>query len=154
MKTIKQIADEIGVSKQRVYRFIRKNRISDVHHDAGMMWCDEVTEKMILQHFNDFYHTGEAHQDVHQTTSLDTVIAMLQKELDMKNEQIKLLNERLSETTAALVVAQQSAQAAQLLHVGTMQKQLIEGGKSPNEPEAAQASFWRRLFGRRSEKTG
>ena len=59
---------------------------------------------------------------------------MLQKELDRKNEQLSVkdkqiteLNARLSECSAALVAAQQTAQAAQALHAGTIQQQLIDG---------------------------
>ena len=63
-------------------------------------------------------------------------LAMLQKELDRKNEQLSVkdkqiteLNARLSECSAALVAAQQTAQAAQALHAGTLQQQqqLIDG---------------------------
>ena len=50
---------------------------------------------------------------------------MLQKELEIKNEQIKELNERLSECSAALMVAQQTAQAAQALHAGTIQQRRL-----------------------------
>ena len=32
-KTIKQIADELGVSKQRVYRFIKQNCINEAHQN-------------------------------------------------------------------------------------------------------------------------
>ena len=42
-------------------------------------------------------------------------------------KQIKELNERLSECSAALLAAQQTAQAAQALHAGTIQQQLTDG---------------------------
>lgn len=48
----------------------------------------------------------------------------------MKDKQITELNARLSECSAALVAAQQTAQAAQALHAGTLQQQqqqLIDG---------------------------
>lgn len=54
---------------------------------------------------------------------------MLQKELDRKNEQLAVkdkqieeLNARLAEVSLALVAAQQTAQAAQALHAGTIQQ--------------------------------
>ena len=59
---------------------------------------------------------------------------MLQKELDRKNEQLAVkdkqieeLNARLSECSAALVAAQQTAQAAQALHAGTIRQQITDG---------------------------
>ena len=53
---------------------------------------------------------------------------MLQRELDIKNEQIKELNARLAESNAALVEAQQTAHAAEALHAGTIQQRLITDG--------------------------
>jgi light-regulated signal transduction histidine kinase (bacteriophytochrome) len=49
------------------------------------------------------------------TNHVDVLIAMLQRELEVKNEQIEKLS-------TALVAAQESAQAAQALHAGTMRK--------------------------------
>lgn len=52
---------------------------------------------------------------------------MLWKELEAKkNKQIEDLNARLAEVSSALVMAQQTAQAAQALHAGTIQQQFIE----------------------------
>ena len=65
-------------------------------------------------------------------TSETVLISMLQKELDRKNEQLDVkdkqiaeLNARLSECSAALMVAQQTAQAAQALHAGTIQQRRL-----------------------------
>ena len=142
MKTIKQIADSLGVDKQRVYRYIRKNNINESHQDAGVMWYDETAEKLIISHFTENNPASRCTSDTNHAASLDMVIAMLKDELDTKNEQIKELNARLSETTAALLAAQQSAQAAQLLHAGTMQDKLSGG----NEPAK---SFLSRIFRRK-----
>lgn len=150
MKTIKQMAAALGVDKQRVYRYIRKNRISETHQSNGVMYYDETAEMAITQHFSDVDHINESHHKSHQTASINTVIDILKMELDMKNAQIKDLNERLAETTAALVAAQQSAQAAQLLHAGTMQKQLTDGVGDSAEPDAPTRGFFARIFGRKN----
>ena len=67
-------------------------------------------------------------------TSETTLIAMLQSELEHKNQQLEVkdkqieeLNARLAEVSSALVAAQQTAQAAQALHAGTIQQQLTSG---------------------------
>lgn len=77
---------------------------------------------------------------------------MLRKELETKNKQIEDLNARLAEVSSALVMAQQTAQAAQALHAGTIQQQFIEGAADP-APEQSQESEKRsclsRLFGKR-----
>jgi len=155
MKTIKQIADAIGVDKQRVYRYIKNNRISEVHHDAGVMWYDEVVESLINQHFKDIHCISDVHHEAHQTTSsdtvIDTVISMLKKELDIKNEQIKDLNARLAESNAALVIAQQSAQAAQLLYARTIRNQLTNDCEETTVlPEST--SLFSRIFKHKSLK--
>ena len=82
---------------------------------------------------------------------------MLQNELERKNEQLAVkdrqieeLNARLAESNAALVAAQQTAQAAQALHAGTIQQQMLEEGGSPadtQEPEQREKmKWWERLF--------
>jgi AcrR family transcriptional regulator len=124
MKTIKQIADELGVSKQRVYRHIRANHISEAHHKRGVMWFDEAVEAAVARYFSDEGVSHEVHHDVLRTTSgdtvVDTVVLMLQRELDAKNQQI-------ADLTAALIGAQEAARAAQALHAGTIQTQLGDG---------------------------
>ncbi|ERK65164.1 hypothetical protein HMPREF1545_00005 [Oscillibacter sp. KLE 1728] len=82
---------------------------------------------------------------------------MLQKELDHKNEQLSVkdkqieeLNARLAEVSSALVAAQQTAQAAQVLHAGTIQQQLLTDGvgadqQSQKKPEQPR-NWWSRLF--------
>lgn len=83
-----------------------------------------------------------AHTDTHTEHSIgepleqsesDSVIAVLKSTIDtlqgqlaVKDKQIEELNARLAESNAALVAAQQTAQAAQALHAGTIQKQLTD----------------------------
>jgi predicted transcriptional regulator len=118
-KTIKNIADELGISKQRVYRFIKSNRISEVHQRNGVMYYDDVAETRIKSHFYKNGCIGEVYQNHISDTVDDTVkevlISMLKTELDMKNKQIDELNARLAETTEALTTAQ-------ALHAGTIKQ--------------------------------
>lgn len=145
MKTIKQIADELGVDKQKIYRYIRKNHINEVHHEAHqnnkVKYYDEVAEKLIKQAFqaettsSEVHH--EAHHEVLQTTSndaVDVVIEMLRKELEIKNQQIKELNERLAESQRLLNQQQQ-------LNAVSEQKLL------QSEDKKESSSFWTKLFG-------
>ena len=148
MKTIKQIADGLGLDKQKVYRYIRKNHISEAHQDAGVMYYDEAAEMLIQKHFLSNGASGEAHQTASNDAVIDAVISMLQDELQIKNQQIQELNARLAESNAALVVAQQSAQAAQALHAGTMQNQLTDG-EAVYKDEGKSKSFWERLFSKK-----
>lgn len=137
-KTLKQIADELGIDKQRVYRFVKKNRISEAHQKNGVKQYDEAAQSLVLSHFSKNDRISEAHQNHIKSDAVDTVnnalIEMLQRELEIKNKQIDELNARLAETSAALVAAQHTAQAAQALHAGMIQQQ-IAGGSDPAVPE-------------------
>lgn len=46
-KTIKQISDEIGVDKQKVYRYIKKNHINESHQENGVMYYDQNAQNII-----------------------------------------------------------------------------------------------------------
>jgi carboxypeptidase C (cathepsin A) len=129
---MKQIADELGVDKQRVYRFIKKYHINEAHRDAGVMWYDDVAVALIYGHFKEITVSSEVHQITSNDVVVDTVVLMLKNELDIKNKQIEDLTLANRDLTAALVAAQQTAAAAQALHAGTMQTQLLVGGETEN----------------------
>lgn len=78
---------------------------------------------------------------------------MLRKELEIKTKQIEDLNARLAEISSALVMAQQTAQAAQALHAGTIQQQIIEetADLAPEQSQEPEKRSWiSRLFGKQS----
>lgn len=144
VKTIKQIADELGVDKQRIYRYAKKNCINEAHQKNGVMYYDEATEKRIKKAFSQ----NEPHQE---SASSDVMIDVLLKqsellknELEIKNRQIDELNARLAEMGTALAAAQQTAQAAQALHAGSIK--LISEDSSLPQNDAPKKSFWRKIF--------
>jgi hypothetical protein len=73
------------------------------------------------------------------------MISMLQGELDAKNKLIDEQQQTINKLTDSLAAAQQTAQAAQALHAGTMQKQL-SGSRADQNGEKPK-SFLSRLFG-------
>lgn len=112
MKTIKQIADELGIEKQKVYRYIKKNYIKEMHQECisealqknGVKYYDEVAESLIKQGLSDNAVSDEMHQEVHQNhinnAVIDTLlmqIETLRNEFDVKNEQIKEKDKQLKE---------------------------------------------------------
>lgn len=130
-KTIKEIADELGLPKQRVYRYVKRERISESHQRNGVMYYDEEAEVKIKKGFLEDITSDETHREVLHDTVTDALVETLRKELDVKNEQIKSLNDRLAEMTSALLIAQQTAQTAQALHAGTIRQQLGDGEGDP-----------------------
>ena len=162
--TIAEISVECGVSGQAIRAWCRRNHVAK---DAkGSFAITEVQKTAIYQHY-----LGVDRKQVSQPakascetceTSETALITMLQRELDRKSEQLAVkdkqiaeLNERLSECSAALLAAQQTAQAAQALHAGTIQQQLTDGAAEleQNQPQtdvvSGEKKGWlSRLFGR------
>lgn len=156
--TIKEIAAECGVSEQAVRAWCRRNHVAK---DAkGSFAINESIKTAIYQHYraiggNEVSQHAKASCETCETS--ETVLtAMLQKELDLKNEQLAVkdkqieeLNARLAESNAALVAAQQTAQAAQALHAGTLQQQLLtdeEEADQHNQELGQKRSWFSKLF--------
>ena len=162
-KTIKQIADEIGVSKQTVYKRY-KGKLYTVcapyaHTEQGVLYIEEQGETLIKQDFlqkecsigaHTYAHTERSNGAVLEQSEnagvvavLQTTIDTLQGQLAIKDKQIEELNARLAEVSSALVAAQQTAQAAQALHAGTIQQQLTSGEDQREEDEVkAKKQSW------------
>ncbi len=149
MKTTKQIADELGIDKQRVYRYIKKNCINEALQKNRVKYYDDAAETVIKQGFLEKTTSSEVLHEVHQKCISDTVIdtllmqsEMLKKELEIKNKQIEELAERLSENQKLLDQEQQlhamtkqnltEAGTAQLL-IEDREKQLSESRKQIEE---------------------
>lgn len=136
-KTIKQIADEIGISKQQVYRYIKSSHINEAHQRNGVMYYDEAVEAIIKSHFEKKTTSSEVHHEAHQAASSEVVneavITLLKQELETKNKQIFDLTEALTKAHELIATAQQTASAAQALHAGTIQQQLITDGAVTGE---------------------
>ena len=126
-KTIKEIAAECKVSEQAIRGWCRRNHVAK---DAK----GSQKRKLYLHYLgvarNEVAKPAKASCETYETSET-VLISMLQKELDRKDaqlsakdEQIRELNVRLSECSAALLAAQETARAAQALHAGTMQQQL------------------------------
>ena len=189
-KTIKQIADEIGVSKQALQKRISREPLftkiqSCISSEQGTKYINETGEVLI----NDVYGKHKSidtsididnasidvsiegeqlHVDgilvndelsidrdnlsmdasIDNANRVDTLISMLQRELEIKNKQIEDLTTALEHTTASL-------HAAQALHAGTMQKQLTdsvfdaeEQDTAPSDARPEKINWFRRLFGK------
>lgn len=116
-KTIKQVADEIGISKQKLYRYIKANHINEVHHDVGVIYIDDALESLLKQHFLD----NDTHRDAHQNTSNDTVL------IQSLEAQIELLKDQLKKKDEQIVKSQELLKNQQVLTLQANQKiELLE----------------------------
>lgn len=129
MKTIKQIADELGVSKQKVYRFIVRNHITASSEVKRSKLYDESAEMLIKQGFLEDELHQKSHHEVHQNHINDTVseavIELLRKELEQKNEQLQEKDRQISEMQAQLSMNQKLIDQEQQLHMVTEKKFML-----------------------------
>lgn len=162
MKTIRQIADEIGVSKTAVNKQIANLGLrSGLRKNGNQFAIDEHQEALIKQAFSEKSQTEIENQSQTKTQTenhevgdlvcvLQATIDTLQGQLEVKDRQIEQQAQTITRLTDALAAAQQTAVAAQALHAGTIQQQLVagEGEELQQERETVpRRSWWKRLFG-------
>ena len=155
MKTIRQIADEIGVSKQAVYKRY-KGKLHTVcapyaHTEQGVLYLSEQAETIIKQDFLKDDRSNGAHTDTHTERSIgavpeqsqeDSVVAVLQATIDTLQGQLEVKDRQNEKLTEALVAAQKTAAAAQALHAGTIQQQLTAGELEPKLEDQSEKKGW------------
>ena len=160
MKTIRQIADEIGVSKQAVFKKIKREPLSTSLQGLtatvdGRLMVEVDGEKLIKQAFSEIAPSttdnqltgavdGASTKNAEKTAGVDGVISVLQAtidtlqgQLEVKDRQIEQQAQTITRLTDALAAAQQTAETAQVLHAGTIKQQLItcEIGEKQQKPE-------------------
>ena len=161
MKTIRQRADEIGVSKTAVNKQIANLGLrSGLRKNGNQFAIDEHQEALIKQAFSEKSQTEIENQSQTKTQTenhevgdlvcvLQATIDTLQGQLEVKDRQIEQQAQTITRLTDALAAAQQTAVAAQALHAGTIQQQLVagEGEELQQERETVpRRSWWKRLF--------
>lgn len=168
MKTVRQIAEEIGVSKQAVFKKMKREPLSTSLRGLtstvdGRLMVSVDGENLIK---SAFLPSGPStdHQPVDglvdaPSTEVDGVMVVLQATIDTLQEQLRVKDRQIEQQaqtitrlTDALAAAQQTAAAAQALHAGTMHQQLLSGeigaDQKESEPEPAQKRSWfSRFFG-------
>ena len=176
MKTIRQIADEIGVSKQAVFKKIKREPLSTSLQGLtatvdGRLMVEVDGEKLIKQAFSEIAPSttdnqltvvdglvdGASTPNAEKTAEVDGVISVLQStidtlqgQLEVKDRQIEQQAQTITRLTDALAAAQQTAAAAQALHAGTIQQQLITGEAGVDQQEPEQKKSWfSKIFGGR-----
>lgn len=138
MKTIREIANELGVSKTAVRKKIANLGISDkLETNGNQFLISETQETLIKSMFLKNKLETENRKAVcdksESSRLVSTLIDTLQNELKDKNEIIKQQQETIKNLTAALLESQKTTHAAQTLHAAnTMQ---LTGA---DQPEAQQ----------------
>ena len=156
MKTIRQIADEIGVSKTAVSKQIANLGLrSGLRKNGNQFAIDERQETLIKQAFLEKSQTEIENQT--QTKSqtenheVSDLVCVLQATIDTLQGQLEVKDRQIEKLTEALIAAQQTAAAAQALHAGTIQQQLVTGdARADRQEQGSKLSkrWWRRILGR------
>lgn len=166
-KSIRQIAEELGVSKTAVRKQIANLGLqSGLRKNGNQFAIDESQEAQIIRAFSGKLQTENGNQFANQTETssrtenhevsdlvsvLQTTVTVLQEQLQVKDQQIAQQAQIIDRLSDALAAAQQSAAAAQALHAGTIQHQLSEdagdSAKAEEEPSARRGWF-SKLFDR------
>lgn len=151
MKTIKQIADEIGVSKQAIYKRIKKEPLSTMLSTMLSTTDNRLTvtvdgETLIKQVFIQIpvnqgcQLVDETTTKVYEsptkvdesTTAVDSeIIDILRTNIDILKSQLDTKDKQIEDLSKALVAAQQTAAAAQALHAGTMNHIAVAEERKP-----------------------
>lgn len=101
MRTIKQMADELGISKQTAYRWIKRNHISEAHQDGKTMQYDDAVFSRMKTAFSQDNATSEAHQNTSNhinDTNDDTMLKWYQDQIAAKDKQIEELHQLLNQS--------------------------------------------------------
>jgi len=113
MKSTKQIADILGVSKMTVYRFIKSNNITETSQDGRTLLYDDTSVSLIIKGLSDKKdvtdvtpnNTSDFKEDY--VIKLEEMIVFLKKEIEDKNNQIESLQTILNQQQQLLLYEQQ-----------------------------------------------
>ena len=168
--TIKQLADELAVSKSTIGRAIvqlgfqdqlckigNKYMLSETQILQIKLQLSKDEEEKSLQASSKTLHEEEkslqANQEM-QNAILQEQLSILNKQLAIKDHQIQILQEQIGQLTVTMESMATALTAAQALHAGTIQKQLTEHSDSmeqmPDQEQPKQKKgIFSRLFGRK-----
>ena len=172
--TIKQLANELGVSKTTINKVISSLGVQHTLHKVGNKYM--LSEIQILQIKNQIENQKlkieNQKSKIENSESkienqnlifiLEKQLALLNEQLAFKDEQIKDYRQQIKSYQEQILILTQSLHdattaltAAQALHAGTIQKQLTEHSESieqssePEQPKQKQGLF-SKLFGRKN----
>lgn len=142
MKTIKQLADELGVSKTAVRKKIENLGLSEkVQTNGNRIEVDERQERLIKSAFSQketkTTNANEVSEKSETLRLLSSMVSTLQEQLQEKDKQIERLQTELEN-------AQKSVDQAQQLHAMTEQKLLLLEDKQEQEEQPKKRwQFWK-----------
>ena len=131
-KTIKQLADELGVSKTAIRKYMTEDfRAAHTAIIAGNIIeiSDDGCELIAVSLRKPQKSTENNVSEAQETQDLRSEIAFLREQLTAKDEQLAAKDRQIETLTSALENTTASLKTAQALHAGTIQQQLEAHGE-------------------------
>lgn len=137
--SIKDLAEQVGVSKQAISDKIKKLGLqNDLTRKANRFVLNETQANLVKSAFQNNSQAQMQSNFANQNSDLlYDIVKTLQSQLEEKDKQIAYYqeeNRRLSDMAAQ----------SQALHAGTIQTQLLSDDNTRTEKQ----SFWSRIFGK------
>jgi len=153
MKSIKDVASEIGITKATVYNFINRNNIETIKK-AGIQYIDEETERLIAEHYSKPESDNINDKAADQVSELkDNMITTLQKHIDTLTQQLEEKDKTIQSLTESVQTLSESNKTqSQLLiadKITTAKDILIEGAvddESQDYENINKGTFFRKIF--------
>ena len=162
MKTIRQIADEIGVSKQAVFKKIKREPLSTSLQGLtatvdGRLMVEVDGEKLIKQAFSEIAPSTTTNQltgavdglvdapstkNEEKMAEVDGVISVLKATIDTLQGQLEVKDRQIEQQAQTIIRLTDTLAAAQALHAGTIQQQLLTGEAGVDQQEPEQKRGW------------
>ena len=154
-KSVKALADELGISRTTLYKRAKLNGIelTGNYTSQQIEQLKTVQPKMDTEQKNEQFAEQNEHKDEH---FFQSEIQRLSSQLTVKDEQIAELNQQLKQAQKLADQAQQLQLKAQLQLESEQQKVLALETELQQEEVVSEASangaenkkgFWRRIFG-------
>lgn len=135
----KDIADKLGIDKNKVYRYIRSNHIKEHSREHSKLLYTEQQTNHIIKAFS---VETETEKSTRENSLLLDQISTLKDELTQKNAEINQL-QKLLDQQQQLNLSNQRLLEQQSTNTPPTQE---SGTQTPREPHEAKQSLWRRIF--------
>lgn len=152
MKTVKQLAAELNISKSTLHRLIHDNNIETIQQGNKRL-IDETIETAIIQALKEKTLQSETIQNDSETVQkrfkndsrndIETIqseyIESLKAQVQLLTEQLKVKDKQIADLSEQVKDFSLKLDKQQALHAGTIQTQLIDK-QAPAEPTTAAAT--------------
>ena len=152
MKTIRELADSLGVSKTAIRNYMDADfRANYTEKDSkGVISITPEGCKLISENFGkSAENTAKSAPETELLTIPRSVWLLMEQQIQEKDEQLRVKDQQIADLTAAVKAQAQSINADRHAELaGQMQQMLPDAAAAPEASEPEQPKgFWRRLFG-------